>query len=306
MNRRSPLTESGRQNNSFRQAFMRVLVRASWKLNESWTDRLIRKLFFTPRNREISSLQNDLLELSEPFEIIVNNARVNCWKWGHGPVLLFVHGWNGRGIQFRQMLENLIAQGYTCITFDGPGHGESEGATSSYFQMSDAVRSLIRYLGPDNITGLIGHSFGAGAVINAMANDSIRLPAILIAPALRMKETLDRAFEHHGVPLEIFNAIIGKYELRYGYSMIKDNPFKLLEKLKSSVLVIHDREDTVIPYSDSVSAAGRFPIIRLHTTSGLGHNRILKDEKVIQAVKSTLKPHEAESRRKAPGRPAAV
>ena len=47
------------------------------------------------------------------------------------------------------------------------------------------------------------------------------------------------------------------------------------------LLVIHDRGDAEVPWSDGAAIAAAWPGARLVTTEGLGHRRILKDEGVV-------------------------
>jgi pimeloyl-ACP methyl ester carboxylesterase len=49
-------------------------------------------------------------------------------------------------------------------------------------------------------------------------------------------------------------------------------------------LVLHDRDDTEIPYSDGVATAAAWRGADLVTTEGLGHFGILRDPAVIERV----------------------
>ncbi|MBU4331194.1 MAG: alpha/beta hydrolase [Acidobacteria bacterium] len=214
---------------------------------------------------------------------------IRCWRWGTGPAVLFVHGWNGRGIQFFQFFQPVLETGLSVIAFDGPGHGESEGQTSSYFQMSEALRALIHDERIGEIRGFVGHSFGAGAIINTIHKEQLNIPSVWIAPALKLKELLELAFSFHGIPLHIFRKLIAEYEEKYPYNLKKDNPIQLLSRRDMKALIIHDRNDRVIPLTDSQMAADRNDGIRLESTKGLGHRRILKDPDMIQQTICYLK-----------------
>ena len=69
--------------------------------------------------------------------------------------------------------------------------------------MTDTVRSLINYIGLEEISGFIGHSFGASAIINAISKENINTRIILLAPALNLKKILDDTFIYYGIPLNI-------------------------------------------------------------------------------------------------------
>jgi pimeloyl-ACP methyl ester carboxylesterase len=49
-------------------------------------------------------------------------------------------------------------------------------------------------------------------------------------------------------------------------------------------LIIHDRQDKECPYADAVGLAESWPTAEMITTDGLGHQRILRDESVINEV----------------------
>ena len=254
-------------------------------------EQLIRKLFFIPRCRPLKAVEKEFLDRGERFFIKVNGEDVVCWRWGSGPSILFAHGWNGRGIQFRTFIQSVLEHGYSAIAFDGPGHGESGKRSSSYFQMTDAVRALLKDSTDQPLLGLIGHSFGAAAIVNAQHKEHTKIPAVLLAPALQLQRLLDEAFQFHGVPLEIFYKIISHYENEYHYKLTEDNPAQILPSLDIPVLIIHDEHDQVVPVTDSKNSAQISDNLDLMITTGLGHSRILKNKEIIEYALDYLTDH---------------
>ncbi|MBN2008265.1 alpha/beta hydrolase [candidate division KSB1 bacterium] len=246
--------------------------------------RFILKQFFIPIRYIPTENEQEYLVKAEQFEQVVIDEKIKCWKWGKGPSILFAHGWNGSGIQFSSFITDVVNSGFSLVAFDGPGHGQSEGNRSSYFQMTNSVRALMKSDKLARVAGTIGHSFGAGAIVNALSKENLPVPSVLIAPALRIKEVLDDTFTQYGIPLQLYYNIIAEYERKYGYSLADDNPTNLLPKLNNPVLIIHDTEDRVIPVSDSIQAESMYDYIELHQTKGLGHKRILADQNVIESA----------------------
>lgn len=247
------------------------------------TGNWIKKRFFRPLRPPLTEVEQRLLDQARNFQIQVNGRRVEAWHWGTGPAVLLAHGWNGRGVHFRSFIESLIQAGCSAIAFDGPGHGASEGGTASYFEFTDAVRALLDpRLGLD-IRGLIGHSFGAAAIVNTLAHEQLNLPAALLAPPLKLRELLQATFDRYGIPPAIYHALIGEYETRYGYSLKRDNPHLHLKDLPAELLVVHDPGDPVVAYHDSQTLCRQYPHATLLTTRDLGHKRILQDPEVISA-----------------------
>lgn len=253
--------------------------------------KIILKQFFVPVRYTPNKKEQEILSQGTNFKIFVDQQRIQCWKWGSGPAVIFSHGWNGSGIQFQSFIKHLTDSGYSAILFDGPGHGLSDGEISSYFQMTNTIRALMRYCTSNEtgLCGIVGHSFGAAAIVNAINKENEQIPIVLIAPALYLKQILEKTFQKYGIPLYIFRSVIRDFEVKYGYSLVSDNPVDLLTNHQIPALIIHDEEDKVIPCQISKRFSTKSKLIKLLITRGLGHLRILKDRGVIESVIGYLK-----------------
>jgi len=292
MSQQSNLTKYNGTNvriNPAKKMITSALIKMFWQLKSSWAKRFLLDQFFIPKAYNVSDLEEEYLKNAEKFEIMVNQKNIQCWKWGSGPTVIFVHGWNGKGIQFLPFLKKFREAGYSVLTLDLPGHGESEGKYSNYFEISDAVRSLLNHIDRPDIMGIVGHSLGAAAIINALDKEDLSIPTVLIAPALRLKEMLEYAFISHGIPAKIFYSLINDFEIRMDYNLSNDNPIQLVSKQHLPALIIHDQSDSITPFKDSAEASVLVPSLQLLSTSGLGHRRILFDKEVIKKTLSYIK-----------------
>ena len=55
-------------------------------------------------------------------------------------------------------------------------------------------------------------------------------------------------------------------------------------RLAAKALVIHDRDDRMMPWTQGAKVAQSWPGAQLMLTDGLGHGRILRDERVSRAA----------------------
>lgn len=255
-----------------------------WNVTPTLTKLLVKKMFFTPSSYKTTPLEKQYLENGESFQLFVHDKTVQCWKWGRGPSILLAHGWNGRGIQLHHFIEPLVQRGYSVIGYDAPGHGVSQGKTSSYFEFTDTIRTLLTSSNGHKIQGVIAHSLGGSATVNSIAKENQPLQAVLVAPALRLAEVLKCFFDHVGVPTHLYHTLIQEYENQFGYDMQRDNPANLFKEINSKILIVHDKHDPTIPYIDSKELSNEFRNIVLHATEGLGHKRILTDESVVDSI----------------------
>jgi len=268
----------------FRRFALNTSLTVLWRMSRALTKRILENLFFSPRAYRPTSSQNLRLEAGRRFQVHVNGKAIQCWQLGHGPGILFVHGWNGRGIQFYPFFDLLTTAGYSAVIFDAPAHGESQGRTTSGFEIAETVRALLNRDNGLDIQGIIAHSLGASAVIMALSRQDHCPDAVLIAPALKLKEILYGSFDHHGIPKVVYRSIISEMEDALGYNLDTDNPHLLVKGIKSELLIVHDRQDRTIPYEDSEEVSKKCSNVILHTTDGLGHKRILADQSVLDLV----------------------
>ncbi|MBT8352385.1 MAG: alpha/beta hydrolase [Deltaproteobacteria bacterium] len=270
--------------NNFRQLVTRILLKIFWSISPAMTKRFVKNHIFKPADYQIGAEERKILENGQKFQFDIHGKTIRGWKWGKGRGILFVHGWNGRGIQFYKFFKSLRKAGFAIITFDAPGHGESTGKTSSYFEWTDTVRAILTSPNEFNISGIIAHSLGGSAVINMLSKEKVSVPNVLLAPAIKLKQILFNTFNLFGIPPVIYKKVIEEYEHRFGYTLKNDNPSNLISQVNTDLLIVHDQEDGTIPFLDSKQFSKTLPAVRLHETNGLGHKQILTDRKIVELV----------------------
>jgi alpha-beta hydrolase superfamily lysophospholipase len=267
-----------------KQKCTHFFLSALWQVAPNATKHIVLKQFFKPLSHPLTPMETQYIENATSFHIQVHDKEIRCWKWGRGPGILFVHGWNGRGVNLACFFKSFINAGYSVITYDAPAHGESGGHVTNYFELSDTVRSFLNPSHGLNIRGIIAHSIGASAVINYISKENASVDAVLLAPALKLKELTFNLFNQHGVPKFVYQNIIDEMEAYYGYDLQKDNPYVLAKTVSSKMLIVHDKDDRTISYSDSKILSEKTDHICLHTTEGLGHKQILREKAVVDVV----------------------
>ena len=253
-----------------------------WTLAPGWTQWITMRLFFSPRRYRTKVREEAILATGDPFQFRVHDKTIQGWSWGAGPAMLLVHGWNGRGIQFHRFIEPLVAAGYTALAIDGPAHGASTGRITSYFEFTDTVRVLLADQRRFKIEGIIAHSFGAAAAINALTKEKMALHTVCIAPILKLRELLHNAFDQFGIPRRLYGTLVKEFESRFGYQLAEDNPHRLVKDLPGNILIVHDSEDRTAPYGDSQQAARQYDHVALWSSNGLGHSGVLRSPEVIE------------------------
>ncbi len=105
-------------------------------------------------------------------QLAVGGTSVVTYRWGDGarPVLL-VHGWESRASRYAKVVTRLLELGHSPLAFDAPGHGESEGDSTTLIEYRDAIGQLHDAQGP--FEAVVAHSFGVTASFLAL-RDGVR------------------------------------------------------------------------------------------------------------------------------------
>jgi hypothetical protein len=267
----------------------RAALQAAYLVSEDLGARFAERLFTSPRRFSRPPREREVLAAGRPFTVEValraprwagQTSRLAAWRWGLGPTVLLVHGWEGRGSQLGAFVEPLVAAGLSVVAFDAPAHGDSPGRRAYLTDLADAVSGVAA--ASSRVHATISHSFGAAAVLlahrrggldasrNVMISPNVLLDEGLgrFARALGLDEADRAGFEHH-------------IEASSGVSLASLHLPALAAARDTALLVVHDREDREVPFAHGEAVAAAWPAARLHVTRGLGHRRILRDPDVI-------------------------
>lgn len=267
---------------SVRAAFM-VLDRAAPTLAARWAERI---WFTIPRPARAS--RDIAVPGGQPFIVAAAGATIAGKAWGTGPAVYLMHGWGGHSGQLGSFVAPLVERGHRVIAFDAPSHGRSgPGAygprSSSIPEFAAALAAVVDRHGPAR--ALIAHSMGGTAAAVALC-DGLRAERVaLLAPMASPASYAHQLGEVLGFGAGTHRRLIARVERRVRAPMRHfDVPELGRAVAMPPTLVVHDREDTYTPVSDGAAIAAAWPSARLHTTSGLGHRRLLRDPAVVAEV----------------------
>jgi pimeloyl-ACP methyl ester carboxylesterase len=245
------------------------------------------ELFLTPRRHRRPTREEELLSKGSRFSIEWRGKRLAVWSWGRGPLVLLVHGWEGRGAQLGSFVGPLVEAGYRAVAFDGPGHGASEGNRSSLVELADAVKTLGESLG--EISAVIAHSMGAAATTMAIRWGLKVERLIYVAPPAELAAYARRFAHLLGISTEIREQMESDIEERLKFKWSALNGPAIAPTMETSLLVFHDIEDRDVPWRDGKALVQAWPGARLITTSGLGHRHILHNKGVVSQAVTFIK-----------------
>ena len=244
--------------------------------------RMAYRLWFQTRRFPMSSHEDQLLEWAKHVSLHWNGKRVAVFIWGAGPTLLLVHGWHSRGTDLGAFVDPLVSAGYRVVTFDAPGHGQSPGRRTTFFEIADVIDTLAQTFGP--LHGIVTHSFGTPCATFVLHN-GLRINRIVcLSPPAHFDSLLSTFSQRLQLPDRVTRKLMDMLERDFGTDLGErvstDTHVKKLSSIPA--LIIHDRDDRTIPWEEGEAVAKAWPNARLVLTKGLGHRRILADSEVVR------------------------
>ncbi len=251
--------------------------------NFNWAATEVRKRFFTPIPFSLPDRERPFVEEAERENLQVDGKQITLRTLGNGDkTAVFIHGWSGRGSQAYALAPALVKAGYKVVTITAQAHGNNPGKRTHMLQFTDAIMATAEHIGTVDV--LIAHSIGGAAAFNALDQGlNVKKLVILGAPssiADVISDFCDRLHLDHR-----YNQYLEQYlNDNYSPDIEAMAPRHLAKKMTVQGLIVHDKQDIDVHYEQAEALHENWKGSKLILTEGLGHRRILSDDKVIASI----------------------
>lgn len=215
---------------------------------------------------------------------------VMTYRWGDSskPLVVLVHGWNGRGSQMAAFAEPLVQAGFRVLSYDAPGHAHTPGSNSNIFEMSKVLNAIAQQLGP--IHGIVAHSFGGMVTSLALSQGLTAKRVVLISTPARFEFLIDLFVNGLRMPPAVKHNLVNRLKTRFGDRVFDEVSTQqtCAQLAHIPALIIHDEKDHDVPLEQALLINQSWPGSRLFKTRGLGHKRVLYNHEVIKQVSHFL------------------
>jgi pimeloyl-ACP methyl ester carboxylesterase len=262
-------------------SFIRGVNATLGRLAPQAVARRMRRQFMTPRNLPPREWEMPMLGSSERITL---RFGLSALRWGSGPTVLLMHGWEGRPTQFASLIQALVDAGYGVVALDGPAHGRSPGREANVVLFARALLEAAGELPP--LHAVIGHSMGGASALlasqmglRARALVSISAPSRILGPL--------RSFARFmGLPPKARAHFVSQVETHAGIPAANLDVQRY--QLDIPGLVVHANDDPVVPADDAQAIHDAWFDSQLLRLEQGGHQRLLSDPRLIGAVLGLL------------------
>ncbi len=233
-------------------------------------------LFTHPKKVPLKKWMKDFLETSDAKTISNDQFSFQSYSWGaeHRPIL-FLHGWESNAARWKYLIDILQHKKISCVAIDAPGHGSTALRTFTPFHYAEAIHSAVKAFNPSII---VAHSVGAySAIIYHQKYLPKKVKYVLMAPTYSMRLPINAMFDILGLSTKVQSAFIDLVENKMNKTIDEMQSDKLVSLSQPEGLLIHDTEDTTLPYQGSVDIFNASKNLKFVTTTGHGH-RLQKNE----------------------------
>ncbi|BBP78169.1 alpha/beta hydrolase [Pseudomonas gingeri NCPPB 3146 = LMG 5327] len=241
----------------------------------------MRQMFMTPRARLPRDWELPLLATAERITL---RFGLSALRWGKGPTVLLMHGWEGRPTQFANLINALVAAGYTAVALDGPAHGRSPGREANVVVFARALLEAAAELPP--LKAVVGHSMGGASAMLA-TQLGLRTEALVsIAAPARVLGVLRGFARYVGLPPRARSAFIREVERDVGMRAAHLD----IEHYQMDMpgLIVHAEDDRMVRVDESRRIHEAWFDSRLLRLESGGHLQVLADQRLIDGVLALL------------------
>lgn len=247
--------------------------------------RLFVKIFFTPFNFDAPVKEKKAETFGRRFTFSVANKNIQGYRWGmEGKIIFLIHGWAGRATQFRRFIKPLLAAGYQVVGFDGPAHGNSQGVSTNLLEFEECIKKIYQLVGEPE--AIIAHSFGGPvALVSAMNGLPIKTLITIASPTIA-DDIVNSYAKIIGGSEKSVAYFKDEVIRRTGKPFYEFSSLHAIKRINNPInlLLVYDENDKEISLEHPKALLDVFPPAKYIQTSGLGHNRILKDDQVINQI----------------------
>ena len=246
-------------------------------------------VFCTPRKGRLSDSNRQALANAAWETLEHNQTPIQVYRWaGKGPTVLLVHGWESNAARWKPLVKMLRAADFNIIALDAPAHGATGGRYFYVSTYSDMLSVVVEKYQP---MALVGHSVGGYTAAYCAAKSTPNSPKkiVVMAAPTHLGLIFDTFLNYLKVNRSVHRAFYTQFKHQFGQSVDDFDARRFLPQLNHiEGLILHDKDNAIVPISSAEIYKSYWPKATLQTTHQLGHS--MRDTTVHRHIVEFLAP----------------
>lgn len=244
------------------------------------------ELFQKVRKKDIRDREQPFYEKANHFNVTYKKENLDCYEFGreHKDVVVLVHGWDSNAGSMFGFIDKLLADNKRVIAFNLPGHAFYKEGKTNYLECKEAFQLIINNLNDEyDRISFISHSFGSGIVAYGLSELNIKVDKLVILTSPNFIIEIFKEFKDMiGLGDKAFKILTDKASGLLGedvYNVSTEGKLQLVNF--NEALLIHDKNDKVIPFANTISINSTVKNTSIESYENIGHYRMLWNDDVI-------------------------
>lgn len=220
----------------------------------------------------------------EPIEVYTKGDK-------NGEVVFMLHGWNSNLARLNRFVDVLVAEGFYCVLFDMPGHGNSTLKSTNLKKNSLVFEAVIEHINTKKEFSVLTHSFGSMVASYTLAKKNYKINQLFFLTTLNQFEPFFKELKSR---LRLSDKILDRI-IEMGEDLLGEPMSKLVikEKVKqmnyNNLSLFHDKFDKILPFAYSEILVSAVPNAQLFSYEKIGHSKMLQNKNLLADFKTVVK-----------------
>lgn len=270
------------------KSFFRISSFLAPKMAGKWAFNLFQK----PHRKKIRDRELEIFDEFEETRIPAPEEDLFVYLSGNQtsyPVVL-IHGWESGPGSMLGIARELVKKNNRVIVLGLPAHGRSKLKKTNMLHSSKMIQILLHHFQLKSNFSMISHSFGSGVITTALKDQKIQLDKLVfLTTPDRIMDIFSNYAKMIGLGEKALKEMITRVENISPFSMKEFNISEMISRVRyRKMLLIHDQNDSVLPFTNALAIKEKNPEIILRPTLDKGHYRLLWDQEIIDLVTNFL------------------
>lgn len=247
-------------------------------------------LFQKVRKKDIRNREENFYEMAQQFNVTAQldkgkQEEINCYKLGdeNNPLVILVHGWDSNAGSMSQIATHLVQNGKKVVLFNLPGHAFYKSDSTNLLECRMALTAVLNKIDPKVPFSLVSHSFGSAVSAYALSKSNYEVDRLIFLTNPNKVERIFDDFKNFiGLGDRAYNELLKLTQEKLGEPIEAVSVQENLAKINfQKLLLVHDKNDRVLAYDNSLEVKQATPKAELATYENIGHYKMLWNSDVI-------------------------